>query len=315
MKLVTLGCEAEQECCGAGQSEQASGTPQVVTGDQGPAGVSGAVGAAGRDGLTSFTSTTGSFINPDASGDVSIPVLRSAAFIVGQYIFVETAGYFRVKSLPTSAAILATSTASIVNALANTVISVGRKVSPGGLHGPDTPANAPKASVMLAIRHVNGENGGHVVSGSPGAYPFLGFPMEPNTAGITTTALVKIWDSENICTVSTGGFKLVPGTYRVSVRQSVYDLHGAKVFLFKTTDGLYTPSYLTQLTSYSAAETRKARGRGILTVTSAGDRFMLMVACQKAAGTTNAAFGIACNFDDENGPISETYALIGIEEF
>jgi len=96
-------------------------------------------GPAGADGLNSFTVTTAQFTVPAISSNVSINVsaLGQATGIwakVGEEIFIETAGYYRVVSA-TATVIVATNTGTTGNATAATVIAIGSGVGPGGRQG------------------------------------------------------------------------------------------------------------------------------------------------------------------------------------
>jgi len=96
-------------------------------------------GPAGADGLNSFTVTTAQFTVPAINSNVSINVsaLGQATGIwalVGEEIFIETAGYYRVVSATTTV-IVATNTGTTGNANAATVIAIGSGVGPGGRQG------------------------------------------------------------------------------------------------------------------------------------------------------------------------------------
>jgi len=96
-------------------------------------------GPAGADGLNSFTVTTAQFTVPAISSNVTINVsaLGQATGIwakVGEEIFIETAGYYRVVSATTTV-IVATNVGTTGNATATTVIAIGSKVGPGGRQG------------------------------------------------------------------------------------------------------------------------------------------------------------------------------------
>lgn len=96
-------------------------------------------GVAGIDGLNSFTVTTAQFTVPTIGQNVTINVsaLGQATGIwakVGEEIFIETAGYYRVVSA-TATIIVATNTGTTGNANAATVIAIGSGVGPGGRQG------------------------------------------------------------------------------------------------------------------------------------------------------------------------------------
>ena len=98
------------------------------TGDLGPQGLKGDIGATG---VNSYTFISGDFTQPAVGGDVTVQVQNSAWIGVGQNLFIESAGYFTVNSIPDSTSLsLRLSTDKL--ATAGAMIAAGKKISPSG---------------------------------------------------------------------------------------------------------------------------------------------------------------------------------------
>lgn len=110
---------------------------QLVENIPGPAGVNGQPGADGTNGVDAFTTLTASFIQPSSSGNVTVSVVDSTWVAVGQILFIATAGYYQVASIPDGVSIELTNLGYTGNAAPTTVITSTQKVSPGGIKGTD----------------------------------------------------------------------------------------------------------------------------------------------------------------------------------
>lgn len=114
----------------------------VLTQVPGPTGLDGSDGENGSAGVNAFTTTTAAFTMPAESGTVSVSVGTTAFMVVGQTLFVQTAGYMKVNSITnTNTVVLLNpeSTASslyIDNAAPTTSIPAASKVAPAGIQGP-----------------------------------------------------------------------------------------------------------------------------------------------------------------------------------
>lgn len=114
--------------------------PQTVA-VPGAQGDDGAAGAAGEDGVSAFTTLTAQFVMPAEGATVSALFGTTAWMVVGQLLFIQTAGYMRVVSITnlTTAVIRnvedAATSAYAINAAPATVIPAASKVSPGGEQG------------------------------------------------------------------------------------------------------------------------------------------------------------------------------------
>lgn len=111
----------------------------------GPAGAAGASGSNGTDGVSAYTTTTASFIMPAEAANVTIAVVTSAPFAIGQILWIYVGGsqgHFSVVSKPTSTSLQVQnleSTASSLytsNSAPTTVFASGAAVTPAGLQGP-----------------------------------------------------------------------------------------------------------------------------------------------------------------------------------
>lgn len=106
------------------------------------AGEDGSAGAAGAAGVNAFTTTTAAFTMPAESATVSVQVIDTSWMVVGQKLFVQTAGYMTISSITNSITVVLlnpenTATgAYTVNAAPGTNIPSGSKVAPGGEQGP-----------------------------------------------------------------------------------------------------------------------------------------------------------------------------------
>ncbi len=100
------------------------------------------VNVPGQQGNNAYTTTTGAFAVPAVGSPVSIPVVNSGMAAVGQVLFIATAGYYTVVSLPNSNTIVANNgvinpntslyIAGSNNAAVATVIASGVAVNPSG---------------------------------------------------------------------------------------------------------------------------------------------------------------------------------------
>lgn len=92
---------------------------------------------AGGGGATSTTTTT-SYTQPAVDSNVTINVGDSSIFAVGQYVFVETGGNYKVISKPGATQLEIQNTGDTGNAVPSTSISSGSLVVPSGAFGDGT---------------------------------------------------------------------------------------------------------------------------------------------------------------------------------
>lgn len=108
----------------------------------GTPGEPGADGTNGVDGLNAFTTVSTAFLMPAEGGTVSAVVGQTEFMVVGQTLYVQTAGYMVVSSITNLITVVLQnpeSTASslyLTNAAPGTNIPVGSKVGPAGIQGP-----------------------------------------------------------------------------------------------------------------------------------------------------------------------------------
>jgi hypothetical protein len=95
-----------------------------------------------EDGINAFTLTNADFVMPAELANVDVMVVDSSPFVVGQNLFIGTAGNFEVISIPDAVTLTlknledAGSSAYPDNAAPTTNIASGQKVSPSGIQGP-----------------------------------------------------------------------------------------------------------------------------------------------------------------------------------
>ena len=70
---------------------------------------------------------------PAISGTVNVSVADTAWMAVGQVLYIETAGYFEVNTIVSALTVTLENLGYTGNAAPTTVISTGKKVSPGGI--------------------------------------------------------------------------------------------------------------------------------------------------------------------------------------
>lgn len=124
-----------------------------------PAGVGGHFGNA-------YTATSTNFAMPAVGAGVTIPVGNSDWAAVGSYIFVASAGYFQVSSIPDSTSVIATNLGYPENATELTVINAGQRVIPTGPRGT---AGASGASTLNGISPTTTK--GDIIVDNGGATP------------------------------------------------------------------------------------------------------------------------------------------------
>lgn len=127
----------------------------------GPQGIPGLPGTNGI-GINAYTLTgSAGFIVPAASSNVEIPVLQSAWVAVGQIIFISSAGYYQVVSIPSDTNIIAQNLGYMGNAVAGTSIASAQQISPAGPIGAAGSMGGGVTSVGLSLPSI------FTVSGSP----------------------------------------------------------------------------------------------------------------------------------------------------
>lgn len=104
--------------------------PIVVgeAGVQGPQGLAGINGTNGTNGVNAYTTTTASYTQPSVNSSVNITVAQNGWIAIGQYVYVQAAGYYVVTGLTSTTGI----TATLKISEASGTITSGKKVTPSG---------------------------------------------------------------------------------------------------------------------------------------------------------------------------------------
>lgn len=125
-----------QECC---QPSCDEATSIQVPGPQGDDGADGADGAAGEP---AFTTLAAQFLMPAEGATVNAVVGSTAWMVVGQTLYVQTAGYMVASSITNSITAVLLNPENTAgglyasNAAPTTAIPAASKIAPGGLQGP-----------------------------------------------------------------------------------------------------------------------------------------------------------------------------------
>lgn len=140
-----------------------AGSPNIcpegeVPGSKGDPGTNGNPGAAGAG---AFTTVTTAFTVPAINSSVAVVVGSTAWMAVGQIIFIQSAGSYRVASITDLTDASLTNLGYTGNATAGTVIASANRITAGGLQGPAGAIGSGVTSVALSVPS------GFTVSGSP----------------------------------------------------------------------------------------------------------------------------------------------------
>lgn len=105
----------------------------------GPAGAAGAAGSNGAAGTSATTTVNqvGGFTMPATNATVVVTVVASAGFTVGQYVYVQNAGYLKVSAKPSATSLTLLNENYPGNAPAASNIANGSQISPAGIKGLD----------------------------------------------------------------------------------------------------------------------------------------------------------------------------------
>lgn len=106
----------------------------MVPGPEGPA---GPACTPCSDGVSSFTTLTSSFNMPATDATVVAAVVTSLGFTIGQYVYIQNAGYLKVAAKPSAASLTLLNENYPGNAPAASVIANGSQIGPAGIKGLD----------------------------------------------------------------------------------------------------------------------------------------------------------------------------------
>ena len=149
-------------------------------------------GVNGVDGINAFNFTTASFTMPAVSSNVVVNVkatnpFKNSWFAVGQIVFIETAGYFKVVSLTGSNQVtlknLGYSDANFTPAAPSTTIASNVKVSPAGLIGASGASGGAGTNGTTRVAYLSGP----ILSGSTTPNPKTFITQTVNLVDMPTT--------------------------------------------------------------------------------------------------------------------------------
>ncbi len=101
-----------------------------------------------------FATTTGPFTQPAAAANVSVSLTTTAWMVVGQYVFIEGAGFYTVTSIADVYNVTLNNTYDSVNAAPGTVVGTGAGVATSG------PPGLISAPIITSSGGGNGLSGG-----------------------------------------------------------------------------------------------------------------------------------------------------------
>lgn len=107
----------------------------VTTLVPGPTGAAGSNGTNGADGVNAYTTLTAGFVMPAVSSTVVATVAVTSWMVIGQVLYVQTAGYMKVTAIGGATSVTLENLGYSGNAAPTTAINSGNKVGPGGLIG------------------------------------------------------------------------------------------------------------------------------------------------------------------------------------
>lgn len=249
----------------------------------GATGATGAAGADGTDGVNAFTTLTAGFVMPAELANVVATVADTSWMVLGQVLFVQTAGYMQVAAIGGATSVTLTNlenTATSIypgNAAPGAAIPNGSKVGPGGVTGPAGAAAASPAPVdatyitqtpngtltneqalsLLATGYMRNTTATGVVSVQAVPIPIADGGTAATTAAGARTAL----GLGTIATQSAAAVALTGGTTDALVQTNVDINSGA---IDGTTVGATVPS-TGAFTTLSSTGNRTESGRVIQT--------------------------------------------------
>jgi hypothetical protein len=125
---------ASLTCPGSATGGSGSGSVGPI-GPPGPKGDQGDPGNDGGSGSNAFTTTSGDFIQPAVGVGVLINVTDSSWMAVGQVVYINTGGYYKVFNKPNTESVIVTNLGYSGNAAVGALVSFGRSVAPAGIAG------------------------------------------------------------------------------------------------------------------------------------------------------------------------------------
>lgn len=142
---------------------------------------------------------------PAVSGNVVVSVADTSWMVVGQTVFVGTAGFFTVNTIGSGVSVTLTNTGNTGNAAPTTVINNNQGVSPGGVQGSAGSAGATGATGPQGIQGPTGSTG---AAGKNAFTTTTNSFIVPNPGGTVSISVADTsWmASGQYLLVGTGGF-------------------------------------------------------------------------------------------------------------
>lgn len=107
--------------------------------------------ACGYTGRGGYSYLVANFTQPAVSGTIGITVAETTPFVVGVYVYVAGAGYFKVTAVPTATTMTLQNLGSLGNAVGGTLIAAGAKIVAAGPPAQQAVLNADTVAVNTAI--------------------------------------------------------------------------------------------------------------------------------------------------------------------
>jgi hypothetical protein len=173
---------------------------------------------------------------PAVSSNVSVTVLSTAFMVVGQILYIATAGYYSVSSITSGTVAALTNLGYTGNATPATVITTGQAVSSGGTAGAAGSPGSTGPTGAPGGTGPTGTPGGTGPTGSPGS---TGPTGSPGSTGPTGSA------GANAFTTTTASFTqpAVSSNVNVSVVSTAFMVPGE--ILYVASGGYYSVSSIT----------------------------------------------------------------------
>jgi Ubiquitin-activating enzyme E1 FCCH domain len=125
---------------------------------------------AASGGSGAFTTTSANFTQPATNATVTVTMLATAWFAVGQDLFIGGGGYYSVTSITDGTHAVLTNLGSTGNAAPGTTVSSGASVSPGGTGGGSSSGGGAKVGLSSARPNASGSGAIYCCSDIPVLY-------------------------------------------------------------------------------------------------------------------------------------------------
>src|SRR5439155_278712 len=158
--------------------------------------------------------TSANYTQPAVSATVSVTVGTTAWMAVGQYLYVNTGGFYTVSSITNATTVVLSNRGYSGNAARTPVITSPKAVSPGGIQGATGPTGATGANGATGATGTTGTNGTNGATRAPAtdAYTtlFRSYTQPAVSATVSVTVGTTAWMAVGqYLYVNTGGFYTV----------------------------------------------------------------------------------------------------------